>query len=504
MTLMRVWALAMNKYLRAISTNFIFFAISAVFFVLVTPLAIHTMGEEFYGLWVILSAIMLFANIGNLGIDAIVMKFSAEAHGLDEIQVQSNRVITAGYLISFIMAMITGTLIFLTRNIIVNNININTELKGQFLQAILWIAAGMLPQFLARVPYGHLLSQLHNREARQIELFFSLSIWTGAVVVALIDKNLITIAMWCFFTNWLVFGLYFQASRRLMPFRVRVDLLTISKLIKFSKYLFIENLAISLFQHFDKIIVGFTLGPALAGVYSIGTSLALRISMVTGQATEVMIPYASLKASLDDRNKLYATYRRLSYYVSLLLAGISSFLIIWMNDLLSLWISADYATRYSNVFRVLFIAYSLLSLSRPAHQTLTGLGKVKFTAVVYLSSTILMLSTLFFLSLQYSLLGAATANLVMILLLIYNLFLYFTFEKPFPWKRMFVDLQWGLLLPALMYGVSQFFTPLNLLYKLLETGILGILFIWLMASDTSGIVKVGLLQLKQVILNAKN
>ena len=359
----------MNKYLRAVSTNFIFFAMNVIFFLTVTPIAIRVMGEEFYGLWVVLSAFMLLSNIGNLGIDAIVMKFSSEAPAQRQDQIRPNQIMTAGYFIVIAMWIITAAFLLLTRNLIANHINTSLELRGQFYQAILWITASILLNSSTRVPHGFLLSRLHNQPARQLELFSSISLWTGAIIVALIQKNLISIAIWCLLSNLLVFGMYFRASQQLLPFRIRLDKSTMTKMLHFSGYMFLESLAITLFQQFDKVIVGFTLGPALAGVYSVGTSLALRLSMITGQATEVMVPYASLQESLDRREKLYAIFRQLSRYMSLLLAAMGGLLIIWMHQILSLWISPDYADHYANGFEVLVIAYGLLSLSRPAHQT---------------------------------------------------------------------------------------------------------------------------------------
>ena len=161
----------MNKYLRAISTNFIFFGLSTIFFLVVTPLAIKVMGAEFYGLWTVLIALMLVSSVGNLGIGAIVMKFSSEAPAREGIQLQSNRVMTAGYLIVLIMAIAISVILCLTRNLIANNINTSVQFREQFRQAVLWIAASIFPQFLACVPQGYLLSKLHNRIVRQIELF---------------------------------------------------------------------------------------------------------------------------------------------------------------------------------------------------------------------------------------------------------------------------------------------------------------------------------------------
>ena len=489
----------MNKYLRAISTNYIFFAINAIFFLVVTPVAINAMGEEFFGLWMILIALMLFSNIGNLGIDTIVLKFSAESHLPENAQSKYNRILTAGYFIALTMSMLTASILISARSLIANNIDTSIGLKLQFQQAVIWIAAGIIPQFLTRVPHGLLLSELRNRTVRQFELFATVSLWMGAVGVALIEKNLVFIAVWCFFINWLVFGFYFWTSWRLAPFRFQLEISTLKRMLNFSKYMFIENLAISSFQQFDRVVVGFTLGPAIAGVYATGTGLASRLSMVTGQATEVMIPYASLQDSLDDRQKLYSVFRRLSRYVSLLLAGLSSVLIIWMNDFLSLWISPDYAAKYANGFRILVIAYGLLSLCRPAHQTLTGIGKVKFTSLVYLFSTILMLVSLIFLSREFGFHGAAASNLMLILLLVYNLFVYVSVGSPIRWKHVLVDLQWGLGLPVFIFGLTIFLPGSVQNSNLLEMVVLGSLLTLAIIKDDQNYLKTGMFRIKQLI-----
>ena len=103
----------MNKYLSAISINFIFFIISLIFFLVITPLAIHLMGEEFYGLWAVLIALMLFSNVGSLGIDTIVTKFASEAPPQGSTQIQFNRVMSVGYLIVFAMSLITAVILLL-------------------------------------------------------------------------------------------------------------------------------------------------------------------------------------------------------------------------------------------------------------------------------------------------------------------------------------------------------------------------------------------------------
>jgi O-antigen/teichoic acid export membrane protein len=471
----------MNKYLRAISANYIFFIVNAIFFLAITPIAIRVMGEEFYGLWAVLLATMIFLNIGNLGIGAIVVKFSSESSQQADSQVHSNRVITSGYILVFAMAGITAALLLFSRNFIADSLQTSWELREQFRQSVFWIALSIFPQFLARVPQGFLLSQLRNRTVRQIELFLSILLWLGAVILALVEKQLVLIAAWCFLCNVMAFGLSVLIVQKQLSFRFQPHSETLRKMLNFSGFMFLESLAITMFQQFDKVIVGFTLGPVFAGVYSVGTSLSLRLSMLTGQATEVMIPYASQKNSSGDHLSLYTTFRQLSRCVGLSLAFVGGFLIIWMYEILSLWIYPDYASRYANAFRILIVSYGLLSLSRPAHQTLTGLGKVKFTSLVYFLSTLLMLIGLYFLSRQFGFLGAAASNLILASLLVFNVYTYSIFQKPIHWRDVLADLQWGMFLLLLVYELSQFSGELT--WKLALSGLLTIFLIFILIRD---------------------
>jgi O-antigen/teichoic acid export membrane protein len=241
----------------------------------------------------------------------------------------------------------------------------------------------------------------------------------------------------------------------------------------FSGDMFIESIAIALFQQLDRIIVGFTLGPAAAGVYSVGTSAGLRMAIVSGQVTEVMIPYASRKDSIHAGERLYAVFRQLSRTISLLVAALGGVLVIWMDEILSLWISPGYASAYSGIFRLMIVAYGILSLSRPAHQTLTGIGQVRFTSLVYLVTALSMLAALYVLSLRLGFFGAALANFIPLLLLSFNLYTYQRLAQRIVWRQVFGDLIWGLSVPlALLMLVSL--DPTSWM-KVLWTALLGLL-----------------------------
>jgi O-antigen/teichoic acid export membrane protein len=470
----------MSKYLKAISYNLIFFVINALAFIILTPLAIRIMGGEFYGLWTIIFAIMQFTNIGTLGIGSIVNKFAAEQDNPD---FDIGNIISSALIIILPMAILTASILFVGKNIITSYLNLSITYTEQFNQALTICSISIIPQYLNKVFQGYFLSQIMNKFVRSLDFVSNVFPWMGGIIIAILEKNLIWMAILNLAIQIGIAILYSTILFRKIRKPSAPSYPTIKRMLSFSLFMFLESSAITLFQQFDRILVGFTQGPIIAGVYSVGTSIGLRLSIITGQATEVMIPYASLKDSKGDQLRLYTTFRNLSRYLSLFLAVISSVAIIWMHEILSLWISPDYADHYAGAFKILILAYNILSLSRSGHQTLTGMGKVKFTSLVYLFSSIFMLVSLYFLSRHFGLSGAASANLLMVFLLLFNLFVYKSLNKQVRWRHVVEDLGWGIFLPIFIFLFALVFPFTSIPEKIFLSLVICVSFLIVMARD---------------------
>lgn len=435
----------MNKYLRAVSVNYIFFVVNTLFFLIITAVAIHVMGEEFYGLWSILNAILLSSGVGMLGMGVVVNKFASET-GENSIKLES--ILTAGVIILLPMAGLIALILLVSRELIAAQLGIAINLQQQLSQALVFTALSVFPQFLARVPHGYLLSRLKNGLARMVEMAINIALWIGAVIVAALTKNLVWMALWGLLVQIAGLVILLAIVAPMLNWKWNVETSAIRRMLNFSVFSFIENIAVVLFSQFDRILVGLVLGPAAAGVYSVGTGVGVRLTTITGQATEVMIPYASLNESLGNREKLYENFRKLVNYVSISLAALSSLLIVWMPEILSLWISPTYAKKYAFVFRIFVLAYGLFTLCHPGRQTLMGMGKVKHVATTYLISSAIMITAVYILSKRFDLTGAAWANGVMAILILFNIFAYGVLNGRINWAHVISDMTLGILIPA--------------------------------------------------------
>jgi O-antigen/teichoic acid export membrane protein len=340
----------------------------------------------------------------------------------------------------------------------VNQLSITPTRVPQFRLGLVVVALSIVPQFLQKVPQGLLYSGLKYLESRSIELLANVAVWVGGLGLAYQTRNIFFVALWGLGVQIIILLLYYWAVARLGFFRWRVSRLTLHSMMNFSFYTFIESLSIAMFQQLDRILVAITLGPVAAGVYSVATSLGLRLSMLTGQATEVMIPYASLQNSTQNYSGLYRVFRDLLRLTSLLLGLLASLLILFIEEILALWISPDYARSYTLFFRIIIIGYSWLSLCRPGHQTLTGIGSVRLTSFVYLFTTFFMLLGLYTWAKGFGMLGAASANLVMVFMLVLNIYTYSKLAGSLSFSHLIVDQAWGLFIPGLFFSLTLFLT----------------------------------------------
>ncbi|NPV55151.1 MAG: oligosaccharide flippase family protein [Anaerolineae bacterium] len=454
----------MNRYFKAISSNYILFFVSTIFFLVITALAIRVMGEDFYGLWVILNSILLFSGVGMLGMGVIVNKFASE---VGEDAIPPAKILSAGFAILLPMACLVAVVILLLRKWISVQLGVDASLQHQLEQALVFTAISVIPQFLGRVPHGYLLSQLKNVYAMGVDLGVNIALWTGAVVIAAINPNLVWMAAWGLLVQSAGFIVLWLIVLRMVDFKLRIDRDVLKKMLGFSGFSFLQSLANILFQHFDRILVGFVLGPAAAGVYSVGTSVALRLSIVAGQATDVMLPYASQKSSQQDNTALYHTFRQLTQFVGIVIGVLAALLILWMDLILAIWISPEYAQNYALIFRVIVLAYIFMSICRSGHQTLMGMGKIRATSLIFIATSLLMLTGLYFLASRYGLMGAAASNLLMVFLLLFNLMVYPSLTRSFPILSVVWDHAFALGLPLIAYAVSGATSQSDWLVRLL-------------------------------------
>jgi O-antigen/teichoic acid export membrane protein len=193
-------------------------------------------------------------------------------------------------------------------------------------------------------------------------------------------------------------------------------------MLYFSFLSWIGSLGIVMFQTLDRVLVGMSLGASAAGVYSIATGVALRLAALAGQLTQVLVPFASSYQAEGRLLEIQSAFRYASRFVACVLAAAASILVIWMDVILSVWVSPQFANDYAVVFRIIVICYGVYPMVRPAHQIAQGMGWLGVPTGILIGSGLLMLLALWTFAQSLGLTGVSIANSVNSLVLSINVY----------------------------------------------------------------------------------
>jgi O-antigen/teichoic acid export membrane protein len=294
---------------------------------------------------------------------------------------------------------------------------------------------------------------------------------------------LVNLAAWSLLLSLLGLVLFSASAARALRklgfhCRPRLQGGLVAELLHYALFNWMSSAGILLFQSADRLLVGALIGPAAAGAYGIASSTASRVNMLAGQFTQALAPAASTYQTLgrpDEIRKLFINVSRVTSWV-LIVTG--SLLVIWMDRILAYWISPSFASQYAQLFRLMVIAYACFSLSRAAHQTLTGLGLVRITAFATVAGASLVLLMIYLLTPAYGLIGAAAGNFFYSFVLIMNIALAWRLGLRTTWTAL-ADVLIPIASLLLIFRLSQVY-PSLMARGLLSMGIAALALIQLM------------------------
>ena len=255
-------------------------------------------------------------------------------------------------------------------------------------------------------------------------------LWIGAVILGKNIADIEILAQWWVIVEFIILIGYSIWFYIFTIKKMRFQELKFSlppqnerrEIIRFSSYSWLSSLGVSLFQSIDKVIVGLVLNPSAAG-YMERNQFGNTNNYDINEFAQVITPAVSkidLKAELS---KLQDIFHYLSQILSLLISSATLLSVIWIEEILSIWISPEFAADYALAFKILFIAYGVFTLANPAHRFLLGIGKIKVPAFTFLGASTLTLLIIYISGNVWGLVGAATANIAYSIILIMHFIL---------------------------------------------------------------------------------
>jgi len=404
---------------RRVARNVLFNVVSQLWLTLLVivsvPIVLHGIGAPAYGVFVLASLVLGYTALLDLGVTPAVIRSIAVHHSLGNLARLQAIISTALSLLMLLAVLVGGLLAVITPVAVDSILHVPPALKSDARFVLYVAAAGFACNMVL------LLFVAVAQGLQRLDLFASRTLALGTatalaqIVTVKLGYGLRGLALVTITVNVISLVVFMLVARRLMPgirFRPGFDRSAFKELLSFGAMKFINQAAVQVIFHLDRLIVAAFLPIAAVSYYAVPVSICQKFILVQQAVNQAFFPAAAELHALRDSERL----KRL--YVSAAKLGVTALLpfmilpsvLAW--PLLAAWIGPGFANASAPILAVLAVAYGIVAVSSVAGFAADATGHPDWNAAFTVGSAILNLSLALVLVPRIGAIGAAYALLV--------------------------------------------------------------------------------------------
>jgi len=398
--------------------NFIGQVLPLIVAVITLPFIIRGLGTERFGLLSLAWVVLGYFTIFDLGLGRATTKFIAEALGKGEPDQVSSLVWTAVVIQMILSSLGVLVLINITPFLVERILNIPPELTGEA-RNIFYLLAVAIPLILITSSFSGVLEAAQRFDLlNAVRVPSSISTYlltliglalgfqlTGIVVLILIARfgtllALIILAM-RIFPKIRKFSLHFVLFPRLFTYGV---------------WIMVSNVVSPILMYLDRFLIASLLSVAAVAYYTVPYEALTRLWIIPGSLIMSLFPAFSALGRIEHQQRIEALFARSIKYTLLILGPIILVLALFSEDILTIWVGADFAIQSTVIMQILAFGVLINSIANIPYALLQGVGRPDIIAKFHLLELPLYMGTAWFLINRWGITGAAAAWTIRVLL----------------------------------------------------------------------------------------
>jgi len=346
------------------------------------PIYLHYLGYEKYGLWLVLSVVLTFAQLGNLGIGSAVTKLVAEEYGRGNVEAIQHYITTA-----LVLLCLSGSAVLITILLFKGKIVAIFRLSDANAQAVSSLVpyVGILSIYVFVVQvFDATLSGLGRMDlANCLQSVSRIVGVTVAAILLYIGWGIESLLIGNTLSYVFIHIISLICIRRIVHIRLlwmnNMDFQRGRRILHFGGTIFGGTLMSMLLHPFNRFVLARYVGIATLPIYEIGFNINGQIRGMIDSGMRALVPeisHLSSNATIESYQKIRGIDRRLAKPILAGAAILYGFLFIAAEPILKLWLGQRFVNELPWVVRIIGIGSLLTVLGVPAYYTVMALGRV--------------------------------------------------------------------------------------------------------------------------------
>jgi O-antigen/teichoic acid export membrane protein len=381
--------------------------------IVLTPVILHFIGIEQYGIYALAMVLVGFLGLMDLGMAPVVVRFLSASLATSNHN-EARSVFGVGLLFFSAVGLVGAGVAVVCGQFFPEVFSLSPDLEqtatfvisvagvGFFFTSVLSPVAaipGALQRFDAAI-FPKLLSATAGAAASVTVLWLGWGLRALIVVAAL--QPAFTLA------------LIARSNRRLLPgvlLRPVYEPTLLRKMLPFSGYSFVSNAAGTLLFQIDKFVLGALTNVSIVTYYVVPANLAQRLHSGVARLVGIALPVSTDLHARGEMEALRRFYVRATRVVALVTVAFAVPAFILAREILLEWLGSRFATTSFGTLRLLILTYVALSLTALPYYLTLGLGRPQVSAGFNVVTAVINVVLIVILIPPYGLIGAAVAYL---------------------------------------------------------------------------------------------
>lgn len=402
-----------RRFRRNVLTSYLSTIISAVQALIVTPILVHGLGPQRYGIWSLVASLAIFSVLLDLGLASATTRYVAHYEELGD-----RKTAIRAVAVSFWVLAALGVLALAVGCVLAVIFPVVFPVPGEEVASValvVLVSASVGTAIAGGAFQGSLAGLMRYSTINVIRIVatvaqataYAICIWRGGSLVAL---GLVLLGM----TLAEVAARYLAARRYLPGIDLSprlVDRRLAREMVGMSAWISSTQIATAVRYRIDTLVVGVVVGVTAAGVYAVGQLLFVAAERFIRPITTGFFPFSAELAGRGDKAALrdaVVTGTR----ISLAVAGpLCMAIILLAGPMLDVWVGSEFDAAQPVV---IYLASALLlaQVARPGLVMLQGSGSVRAPAAIIWAEAVVNFAFSVVLGLVFGLAGVALATLV--------------------------------------------------------------------------------------------
>jgi len=385
----------------------------------VSPIIVHRLGNEHYGIWTLIQSVTGYFGLLDFGLNTAIVRYISMYRARNEFQ-KANEVYCTAYIF---FTIISTVIIFLSLVISIffkDLFHIQSFNRSYLFLVFIVVGIGLAFGTL----FSPLLATLRaQQEHLMINIIYNSSLLITNVLIVILLLNgynilmLAVISILSLFLQELCMYIIIRKKYGYLQFHLSDSSKTMLKQIcGYSVYSFIISISLRLLFYTDSIVIGSFINVSEITFYAIPSQIVDHIEKFLWAMISVFIPIISSHDAVGNDEKNKKLYILGTKYTMILAVPIIFVLLTNGPNFITLWMGVEYGIRSAWVFRILLIGYGFGFSQLIAHGILKGISKHKVYSYILLGEAIANLLLSIALAPSYGIEGVAIGTTLPLLI----------------------------------------------------------------------------------------